>query len=374
MNSPDESRIPRPQPAPAAQETSRESYSPDGLNPDRETIQLGRLTVPRLFIGLWQLSSDGWGSTTVNRVRREMRRHVEAGYNAFDMADHYGTAEQIFGGFRSTLPDPKAVIGATKWCVFAPVDITRSVVQTAIDERKEKMAYDHVDLLQFHWQNYFDRQYMDALHYLQEIKEAGDITEVGLVNFDSARTDEICTQFPGLIVSNQVQFSLIDTRPLDGMGHVCNQHGIKLLTYGTLCGGFLSDKWLDAPQPDEYDGKLTPSQRKYLDVILGAWGTWPLFQILLRTLQDIGDRHGHRSISNIATRWILDHDFVGCVLVGSRLGLTEHIDDNDRAYGFRLTPEDNAAIEAVLTQSHGRELVRILGDCGAEYRRGSDHE
>ncbi|KAG8970377.1 hypothetical protein FRC05_000623 [Tulasnella sp. 425] len=170
---------------------------------------------------------------------------------------------------------------------------------------------------------------MDALHYLQEIKEAGDITEVGLVNFDSARTDEICTQFPGLIVSNQVQ-----------------------------CGGFLSDKWLDAPQPDEYDGKLTPSQRK----------------ILLRTLQDIGDRHGHRSISNIATRWILDHDFVGCVLVGSRLGLTEHIDDNDRAYGFRLTPEDNAAIEAVLTQSHGRELVRILGDCGAEYRRGSDHE
>lgn len=48
---------------------------------------------------------------------------------------------------------------------------------------------------------------MDALHYLEEIKEAGDITEVGLVNFDAARTDEICTQFPGLIVSNQVQVS-----------------------------------------------------------------------------------------------------------------------------------------------------------------------
>lgn len=48
---------------------------------------------------------------------------------------------------------------------------------------------------------------MNALNYLQELKESGDITEVGLVNFDAARTDEICTQFPGLIVSNQVQVS-----------------------------------------------------------------------------------------------------------------------------------------------------------------------
>ncbi|KAG8982460.1 hypothetical protein FRB90_006781, partial [Tulasnella sp. 427] len=230
------------------------------LKPDRETIKLGNLTVPRLFLGLWQLSSDGWGTTTVSRVRREMRRHVEAGYNAF--ADHYGTAEQIFGGFRKTLPDPRMVIGATKWCVFAPVDITKSVVKTAIDERKEKMKYDHVDLLQFHWQDYDDRQYLIALQYLQELKEAGEITEVGLVNFDTARTDEICTQLPGVVVSNQVQFSLIDTRPLDGMGSICKKHGIKLLTYGTLCGGFLSEKWLNQPQPDEYGQPMTPSQRK----------------------------------------------------------------------------------------------------------------
>ncbi|KAG8858941.1 hypothetical protein FRB96_004761, partial [Tulasnella sp. 330] len=50
----------------------------------RETIQLGSLeAVPRLLVGLWQLSSQAWGTTNPSRIRREMRRHVEAGYNAF---------------------------------------------------------------------------------------------------------------------------------------------------------------------------------------------------------------------------------------------------------------------------------------------------
>ena len=35
-------------------------------------------------------------------------------------------------------------------------------------------------------------------------------------------------------MTNQIQFSLIDTRPLHGMSEVCKRHGIKLLTYGTL--------------------------------------------------------------------------------------------------------------------------------------------
>ncbi|KAG8908772.1 hypothetical protein FRB99_003010 [Tulasnella sp. 403] len=124
-------------------------------NSPRETINLGSLTVPRLLIGLWQLSSPGWGSSSPVRIRREMLRHVQAGYNAFGQsspttlahlfislsnryADHYGGAEVIFGGFRSSLPNPQAVIGATKWCVFGPIEVTRQVVQDAINERNAK--------------------------------------------------------------------------------------------------------------------------------------------------------------------------------------------------------------------------------------------
>lgn len=55
---------------------------------------------------------------------------------------------------------------------------------------------------------------------------------------------------------------------------------------------------------------------QYLDVILGPWGGWELFQNLLHTLKIIGTRHGGFSISNVATRWVLDHDFVASVIVG----------------------------------------------------------
>ena len=51
-------------------------------------------------------------------------------------------------------------------------------------------------------------------------------------------------------------------------------------------------------------------------MILRAWGTWSLFQSLLQVLREIGDRHGGLSIANIATRWVLDHPFVGAVIIG----------------------------------------------------------
>lgn|ERR1700722_4498893 len=56
---------------------------------------------------------------------------------------------------------------------------------------------------------------------------------------------------------------------------------------------------------------------QYLDIILEVWGNWELFQDLLAVLRVIGDRHGGLSIANIAIRWVLDHSFVGAVLIGS---------------------------------------------------------
>ncbi|KAK0475286.1 aldo/keto reductase [Armillaria novae-zelandiae] len=334
-----------------------------------ETFRLGPLQVPRLWTGLWQLSSNAWGSTSASKIRQAMSRHLESGYTAFDMADHYGSAEIIFGQFRQGQRCPSDIIGATKWCVFKNITPTRDVVETAVRERLQRMQTDHVDLLQFHWQEYGNKDYLPTLQILQDFRHNGLITAIGLCNFDAVHTDEICTQLGrGVIVSNQVQFSLIDTRPLHGMSDVCDRHGLKLLTYGTVCGGFLADKWLNQPEPDSYTGDLTPSQRKYLDMIVKAWGDWTLFQSLLSALRVIGDRHGGVSIANVATRWVLDHHFVGAVIIGARLGISEHPADNSRVFEFALTEEDRAAIETVLECSNGRRMISTIGDCGAEYR------
>ncbi len=51
------------------------------------------------------------------------------------------------------------------------------------------------------------------------------------------------------VASNQVQFSLLDRRPLGGgMIDFCAARGIKVLTYGTLGGGLLSDKYVEEPR------------------------------------------------------------------------------------------------------------------------------
>jgi len=149
---------------------------------------------------------------------------------------------------------------------------------------------------------------------------------------------------------------------------VCQKHGAKLLTYGTLCGGFLADTWLGKPEPQPYDGSLTPSQRKYLDMILKAWGDWNLFQELLVVLRTIGDRRGGVSIANVATRWVLDQPAVGAVIIGVRMGIAEHQEDNRKVFTFSLTAEDKEDIQAVLERSNGDKVIVTIGDCGAEYR------
>ena len=50
------------------------------------------------------------------------------------------------------------------------------------------------------------------------------------------------------------------------------------------------------------------------------------------------------------------------------MGVSEHTDDNQKVYGFRLDAEDRSKVEAVLAKSNGAQLIRTIGDCGAEYR------
>jgi aryl-alcohol dehydrogenase-like predicted oxidoreductase len=83
-------------------------------------------------------------------------------------------------------------------------------------------------------------------------------------------------------------------------------------------------------------------------------------------LKPIAHKHG-ASIANIGTRYILDRPPVAGTIVGARLGLAEHIADSANVFAIVLDGEDIAAIEPVLARS--RDLMRLIGDCGDEYRR-----
>jgi aryl-alcohol dehydrogenase-like predicted oxidoreductase len=143
--------------------------------------------------------------------------------------------------------------------------------------RKYRMSVSSLELLQFHWWDYNNPYYMDALKYLSDLRDKGIIKHIGLTNFDTERMQTIIdSKFQ--IVSNQVQYSIIDRRPEIKMVPFCLKHNISLLAYGTLCGGLMSECYIGRmPSTAELN---TLRLRKYKKMI-DAWGGWNLFQGLL---------------------------------------------------------------------------------------------
>ncbi len=337
----------------ALPESSRYQLAPD-------------LAMCRVLNGMWQVSG-AHGYIEPARALAEMFRYHDAGFTTWDLADHYGPAEDFIGDFRrefaarygaERLPEIQAF---TKW-VPRPGRMTRRVVEDAVGMSLSRMGVKCLDLLQFHWWEYNDKSYLDALKHLSDLQHEGKIRHLALTNFDTERLRIIADS--GIqIVSNQVQYSLVDRRPAARMAAVCRDHGIALLTYGTVLGGLLSEKYLGRPEPRRAELN-TASLQKYKNMI-DAWGGWALFQELLGAVKQIADKH-QVSIANVGVRHVLDSPAVGGVIVGARLGLAQHIGDNARVFGFALDASDVAQIDAALAKSS--DLMKAIGDCGDEYR------
>lgn len=101
--------------------------------------------------------------------------------------------------------------------------------------------------------------------------------------------------------------------------------------------------------------------------MIRSWGGWSLFQDLLHVLKSIGNKHSV-SVSNVAIRWVLDFSYVGAVIVGVRMGIYEHTDENLKSLGWHLDEQDQAEIGKVLDRSRKLEMFDEIGDCGNEYR------
>ncbi len=192
------------------------------------------------------------------------------------------------------------------------------------------------------------------------LQREGLIAHLGTTNFDTDHL-RVLVKHGIPILTNQVSFSLLDRRAAGPMSRFCLEHGVKLLAYGTLAGGLLSERWLGVPEPAQ--GDIADWSKSKYKRFVDAIGGWAPFQAILGAADQVAKRHGV-SIANVATRWVLDHPAVAAVIVGARLGENEHRADNLRSFGFDLDDADHALIDAALAQA-----TPIPGDCGDEYRR-----
>jgi aryl-alcohol dehydrogenase-like predicted oxidoreductase/enamine deaminase RidA (YjgF/YER057c/UK114 family) len=318
------------------------------------------LSISRVLTGFWQLADmerDG-RKLDLDRAAAAMGPYVDAGLTTFDMADHYGPAEVVAGLFRSRTPQQPVQL-FTKW-VPKPGKVSKAEVRAAVERALTRLGVEAIDLLQYHAWNYADPSWLETLFDLQELKAQGLVRHLGLTNVDTAHLRIVVSS--GIdVVSNQVSFSLLDQRAAGGLAPYCVEHGVQLLAYGTLAGGWLTERWLGAPEPD-WERLSTWSEMKYARFLRVAGG-WSALQRVLKVAASVATRHGV-SIANVASRFILDQPGVGGVIIGARLGEREHIGDTLRLFSLALTDDNRSEIRAALAT-----LQPIPGDCGDEYRK-----
>jgi aryl-alcohol dehydrogenase-like predicted oxidoreductase len=310
-------------------------------------------TLSRIIKGGWHLAGDH-GAIDPQQAIKDMAVFVDAGITTFDCADIYTGVEELIGAFRRAHPTLAPLVQVhTK---FVPdlsdlASLDRRYVENIIDRSLQRLGMERLDLVQFHWWDFNVPRYVETAFELDRLRKAGKIAHVGVTNFDTRRLDEIVSA--GIpVVSHQLQYSLLDNRPAATMVDYCSAHDIELLCYGTVGGGFLSERWLGKSEPGRVGGPPELTNRSLIKykLIIEDFGGWDLFQQLLAQLARIAAKH-NTDVASVASRALLDRPQVAAVIVGATS--TAHLQAHAQMASLRLDADDLAAISAVTDRRRG---------------------
>lgn len=295
-------------------------------------------SVAQVINGCWQLTPDhGSGPTTEKCILRRFAELVDHGFTTFDCADIYEGTEELLGKFRRSLKDPSSIQVHTKFVPdkAALAELDDETVDAVIDRSRKRLGVATLDLVQFHWWNYEAPGLERIYDRLLQAQGAGKIRFLGVTNFNTEHLEKLIDQ-SAAIISMQAQYSLLDRRPERRMTGACAEHGVALLPYGVLAGGFLSQKYLGRPEPETMNRSLM----KYR-LIIDEVGGWPALQHLLEQLAGIAEKHG-TEIDTIAARWVLDQPTVRAIILG---------------IGSRSRARQNLALSRIELEDSDRNII-----------------
>ncbi|PNW86744.1 hypothetical protein CHLRE_02g095127v5 [Chlamydomonas reinhardtii] len=325
------------------------------------------LRVSKVIRGTWQLSGRHTGDSYTDRTRggeavSDLAAFARAGITSLDTADNYGPAEALIGQYLRLHPwNSPATTIATKLSYINEeqmAGVSRTLVEYAVRSCLVRTGRQRVDLVQLQWADTARyRKWLDVLKWLAELREQGMIGHIGLCNFDVPSLAKAMDARVG-VVSNQVQYSLIDRRPALYMQQAAQAYGVQLIAYGTLAGGLIADKYygvaagkvrLDTASKQKYGTLLhqvgTPPGGLAGGAAVAGGGSWAFMQEVLGATRAVGERHGGVSSSAVALAWVLQQPQVAAAVVGARNAL--HIRDMQVACALKLDDADMLDLDAV---------------------------
>ncbi|MEL7119499.1 MAG: aldo/keto reductase [Bacteroidota bacterium] len=310
-------------------------------------------SISRVLKGGWHLAG-GHGRINSEQAIEDMKAFVEAGITTFDCADIYTGVEELIGQFLKKYSSSFATGDLPKVQVHtkyvpdynALSTLKKSDTEAIIDRSLKRLGVECLDLVQFHWWDYEIPGYVETAIHLADLQKAGKIRYIGTTNFDGVHLKEILDA--GVeVVTHQVQFSVLDRRAEKDLHPVHKAYDIASLCYGSIAGGFLSDRYLGVTDP------LPPFENRSLTkyrLIIEEFGGWDFFQATLSLLKRIGDKY-EVDIAEVAARWVLQDELVAGVVVGARN--RKHLEKLKKITSFNLEEDDLKAIRQQIDKAKG---------------------
>ncbi|WP_338545682.1 aldo/keto reductase [Pseudomonas benzopyrenica] len=308
-----------------------------------ETLRIPGIDTPvsRIGLGTWAIGGWMWGGTDEARSIETIRGAVQGGINLIDTAPVYGfgRSEEIVGKALEGIRD-QAVI-ATKVALEWPNEEVRRNASAArirqeVEDSLRRLRTDRIDLYQVHWP---DPQvpHEETARELERLRQEGKILAIGVSNYSPEQL-EAFRQFANLSTV-QPPYNLFERAIENDVLPYAQRHGLVVLAYGALCRGLLSGRMnaetrFDGDDLRQGDPKFqAPRFAQYLAAVeaLTAFAR---------------ERHG-KSVLALAVRWILDQGPT-IALWGARK--PEQLQGLDEAFGWQLSAEDLAAIDALLAE------------------------
>jgi aryl-alcohol dehydrogenase-like predicted oxidoreductase len=291
-----------------------------------------------------------------------MRKALGAGINFFDTADVYGQdglSERVIGRWFAAEQRRDEVVLATKFRFrMSPgpngTGASRRRIVRACEDSLRRLQTDRIDLYQIHMQD-LDTPEEETLRALDDLVRAGKVLYLGCSNYAAYRlADSLWTsKTEGLarFASFQAQYSLV-VRDLEREhAPLCTTHGVGILPWSPLAGGFLSGKYRrDTPAPE--GTRLD----KWKDRLAGFSNdrNWKI----LDAVDAVAKEHATTPAA-VSLAWLLAKPAVTSVIFGART--VEQLDDNLKADELTLGAEAIKALDAASAFELGYPYEMIKG-------------
>ena len=305
------------------------------------------LQVSAIGFGCWEMGG-GYGSIEESEVIGAIHRALDLGINCFDTAEGYGKGKSEALLAKALGDRRKDVIVVTKFGVgyendrLKGRDSRRSMVHAAIDCSLKALNTDYVDVYLVHWP---DRAtpFDETMQALEEIVQQGKVRYVGLSNF---APDEIKTCMETRRVDIlQYSCNLFDRRMAKWIFPYAHEHGIGVMTYGSLAYGLLSGAFTEETTFEEEDWRRRGGSNMSLKLFAPE-----VFKRNVRAVNElkaIAEGLG-KKLPHLALNWVLSNPAVSVSLVGARRAA--EVEDNMGAIGWKLTDDVKAEIDRVFAE------------------------